>query len=752
MMLSLVARVSVKHEDVPITQVYYNVNESPHQIYKTLSLYPDDIPLLHIMGTPNKEAEDWIDVSYVKTKGLLLERSALLKVSINTEHNPADYQILEGTYSFQHPSTEIIPTGVFNIYNEPLFWRHELEIIDVAQSIEIRDSNNVLIPVGKWKLIHEVDPEDSVHSIMRTIIAHNLICDLDKDLYYFVTYRNALGKITRKLLNQSPLFLKSPASAVGVDYCLNTHPAAHLLTYQRNSLTGIFEYLMPQDYRQKICYSLRASSYLHASLPVFTHDENWFPLVPSGTWKIGATEILTTPEYLDQAFLGPAPYMYTYEDTSRIVGKHFVKTSFSQVIEVKSHLGKYYGISLLLYKSGGSRLSLEPSKSVASSAQQTGDERPSKAITNIREWHNVPVHHYRDLLWEWDKEISVIEEQGIIYTSMDLSDYEVVVASYPYKSNCVPIYLLDINPFNNPSLLGSTIVYYMVPHHLHQTRAVEVLIYDSDGIITYMSQSGNSLANPMYNLDLSYLENQRYEKRTILPSVAQHNSLSLVVGVGENFIEECVVGKGYLILGEFYIPSRRDEGMDRIVTDVRRRVAPDMVTLAEEDPIEYYRIAGQLDPATIPIPELANTEIVKIHWAMFKDYVPTRLYTQKELQERMTALFPATITWGLLMGGVPHISIDIEQSSLPDREVCICWSKQERFTPDIPVSGLLYIGTTIDNIWQQEEDIVDLGTQTEQVLVLSSSSTIYYVCIRPYILLDGEQYIGPSSNIIMVRV
>ncbi len=715
--------LKVKVTSLPTTgkkaaRVFINIGESVHPVAKTVAAGRHDIPLAHIASNRRLEAERLVEQDYSLTHGAGLRTGGSTGIHLNI---PDPRVHVSNGNLVSHPCRSLLVTGIFNSLDQPLFWRHDLDLIDDTQPVQVMDQNEQRVDPRLYKLVTEVDPEDSGHVNQRTVLAHNLEPDAESGTFYFVRAKNANGELKTKLLSRSPLFIKAPSLTIPKDYSLSL--TGSLLVYWVSDEPQGYRITLPEDYF-RTAWKLAPESFLRAFMsPGLLSHEPWLPLIPDGAWRLENGQTLSVPEWKDQPFYPYGPTRLVKGDACKVVAEGLVQVSQPGVMPSLSFQATTRWVELLLFKEE--------------------EDEPSLALTNDLSRDGAQVPGRGTLTWTHSN-FSLSPSDGLVHSPLITSDYSIAQASYPCSVTHLELTTLDLNPFRNPSLLGKTVVYYLVPGAT--IRGVEALTYDEEGLITWVSQDAGSP-----NGDMSSWVGKLF-RRELSPARVPESTIGLRVSLGESFYNKLVLQDyGYLILGRYHFPETLDESRHRIVTELELGAQASPIALAKTDPLAYALLNDFGNGSRVPLPSLITGQQLKVHWTLFQDWVPGALFTKDLLSDRLATIFPAGVSYFVSSEGVPVLHLQKDSINIPSGTASLVWFPVP-YSPDGKViGGKLYQGATEEVMTTLVATIPDLSKVSTHSVSLPVAGQTSHFQIEPFVTISGTVHSGPKSNIIRLR-
>lgn len=714
---------NIQQTNLNLGRVFVNVNENSLPVSKNTILTQHDIPLAHLGKVENVMPKDIISIRYDLTKSTPLRIGSSQYFKINSPAGPSYYLVDKNTFNFS--SRNVLATAIFNDFDEPLFYRHEIALTSINE-VDIIDNQGNNVPANKYKILKEVDYTSPTHDSLKSIVAHTLKTDLSKGLYYKIITRNSTGQIIEELLNEEPLFKEE--SKYLFNQSLNTfslNDEANLLVYWINQDNVNYTFTFPDDY-QTCAYKRNKESFIHAKLPkAQLPNEPWYVLVPNSNWiTIGGFYKLSEWDF--QNFLPYKPFKYIQGDYAEIVDKNIIQLSNNRLFKSLTYNSITEYIYIEIYKEN--------------------DERPTKAITNDPSKDGQLVSNDLTIFWEY-LELSVNYEQGLIYSNEPLNDFSWCIVDYPCESEYLEVYLKDLNPFRDSSLSGMTVVYYLVPSFDGQERSVEYIVYDEDLVVVETSQNGTDSNNP--DLSSEITSGLMYRKPTGTNFLySEKNTLGIKVFTYKSnvsFVDHYVRDLGYIVLGEFSFNDKMDESPESILTDVRKYTKLDPIDVRNSNPEQLTILEDVIKPNTIQLEELFGLQEYRIHWSYFKEYVASALFDKAEAYNRLRNTRPAGLTASINYEGVP--ALNISNIDLVNKDITLSWLPVARAFKKETIGGRLYKGTDVNSIITLIDTIEDISNVSSYEVAFGSDDKLF-LRLEPFISRNGSTYTGPSSNVI----
>ncbi len=714
---------NVAFTNIDLAQLYININKNQLPVTAVTRLFDHDIALSHLAKEANREANQMVSMRYERTLGTLINASGFSTFKSNKPANEFKWEVHTGN-QIDYGTSNLLLTGIFNAFDEPMFWRHEIPLASIEKGVEIFDQNNKPVDVNKFILIKEVNPNSLTHAELRGIVAHNLHTDIKKGIYYRIIYKDDNNDLIIEILNQQPLYQKSISDDNPSTSNLNSASNTYLLRYwvirQVGSQNiGGFEFHLPDEIL-RFATRMTDESYIRGYLPQSTlPNEPWFLNISNFHWVLQNNVELFLPEFYSQSFSPHAPYDYVDDDFGLIINSNVVKVSNKGIRKTS--------ISNLTY----------PTRYIKLLAFKEEANSPGLALTNDPSLDGTLVSNEYDILWKYTN-LSTNYEKALIYTIEDLSIYSYATISYPYESHVYLFDKIDLNVMRNPSLRGKTIVFYLVPNYDLQTNSIEYLIHDEDLIIEKVSQDGTT-SNP----SIASMIGQYYSvSEGKNQGLNQQNTLGIQFTVGGlNFIDTYVAA-GAIILGEISYPEVYDEGKS-LITDVRNVKEIDAITCAKVNPYKLLTRSDSFDPSKLPIPSLISTQQIKIHWALFKDYNPSAKYTIREMKTRLASIINAGLNWVVSMEGVP--SLEVKSIDFVNKNITVHWYPVSSYAPDAIIKGEFFVGTSPDAM-SSSGFIANLSKTNEYIIAIGNN--VKYIQLEAQTVVDTITKRGPRSNMI----
>lgn len=713
--------------DEALCNYFVNVTENPHALRSTTKTVGSEFPIAHVGVRLAREADEVLDVRDIESLGAPMAVQGALRYRPNTRIDADEYMVLENANTFQSASRNIHLTNQFAQTGEPLFWRHELQQLTMQQDVAIIDQDGVAISPDRYKIILEANAADSAHVALRALVAHNLVHDLDKGKLYFIVYRDSSNNSVREILNQKPLFRKADGTETLERYSLDK--STTLCVFWSHIATNSYVFQLPLDHR-KLAWRYAASHFLQVELPESSlPEETWIPRVSNFEWVLYDGTELRVPEWSDQNFFPFNPTQVVRGDTGRILSElSVVQLSRRGIFPLLSAVGQTHGIDLLFY--------------------EVDAARPSLALTNNPAKDKQAVPGEPELAWKYAL-MSVVYEESLVYVDANIADYSTVVASYPVESQSVDIPHFDLNPYRNKSLLGKRIIYYLNPYTQAALRTVEALVIDEDGIITNVTQEGNHGTPSMIGwIDKPYRE---YDVQIDASADIRTGRIPIQVFVGQDWFTTNVLQGSLIVIGDFVIPEHLLEYDGARLTDVRGYREVSQKQLAESNIFDYRRRESR-GGDVLSVPALTTGQQVRVHWAHYKDFIGNKIMSQDNLRLALRSVFPAGTTWAFDFHGVPSIVVENILWSGPDIfNVMLRWLPVAYPHQDIPVGGVLYSGSTKSKIDQLVATYGDLSVDQWASVSIMKGERRWYK-IRPFVVIGGQTWWGPDSNILAITI
>lgn len=602
-----------------------------------------------------------------------------------------------GTYLFKTPFRRFNYSGkkeyVFNSYHQK--WEHTNLLVTNTFSVDEEPlwyghrlpltAENISILVGNQIVESDkykvMTEVDKSMTETKKVICHGIENERGN---YFVKYEIA-STIYVELLNTTRLFNLS------FDFIDNFYsPLNKLMTLYkiRKEMNGL-RIVLPEDSEQ---IAIKEKEYLVAgSLPPNQFaNESWFIEIPYVSFY--EEDHYEVSNYNDQYFSGGRPFQSITNDIGIVNGSHHVKISFEEIQPTN--------IYLKLYKEDSS----EPDLLLTNDAsrQYTKDSDTQK---------------------EWElANISVSALNKLIYVDRNIKDYAFAKVDYSIRSYSYFEEGIDLNPFLNSEIKDKKVYFW-----LNKDLGVVYFVVDSRGFIEEVS-------NSYYDGWL----NKKYKFGN--PDV--NANFAFKFSLGET-LRDSLISERSILLCTIHQPRYLYEN-DSILTAVQKRSVPELRDSFHHDPKYLPIIDNELRENIWSIPELKNTEIVRIHWTKLKDFVSSELFTKDRLKEEILKLIPSGSQVLIVEDGA-IFNMECTEVDLENNRFKIEWIPPIKLNDKI--SATVYSSsngetfsalTTIDDIIYQKSHW------------FTFTSTTLYLKIKVRITRNGSTYFGPESNILKI--
>lgn len=379
------------------------------------------------------------------------------------------------SYSSSYSTIGITNQMFVDEYNSvrPLFWKHALPDDTAYVKLETVEVGN-LVPVGTG---YKYDV--AANAIYTNY--HNFY-DQNTGAYklYFLTSTNKSGTQTRTLLNPTPVVDEATWEDIDPDTG-DLYTDRVVYTREQNGSGYTFYFNVTDQWNIRPLHK----SFLKCRKPIGRKsDESWYVRVTNGdvsTIENGAARHYWLPEYYQQPFQPSLPYVFSPYDKMLFVDSRTIcATRGSLAISPIDgrHLTIYiYDYQMVLLK------------------VWTTDE----ALIGTR-YGSTDAYHEGGKINCYDN------STGLIVLNEAILPAQQFFAQYYYEADDLEYTSLNLNPIQNKTLLNQSVVFYIVPNADSDDRALQHLLVEADGRISYCSQSlGFSYPNlQLTNTDGTY--------------------------------------------------------------------------------------------------------------------------------------------------------------------------------------------------------------------------------------------------------
>lgn len=346
---------------------------------------------------------------------------------------------------------------------EPLFFKHilpegtvraELQMVKLGDSIDLIEGVEVSIDEGMifTNYKNQYNPNNGDYCI------------------YIVNSLNSSNVYSKELLNPIPVILE----ATWEDIDLETgalKEGLRVFTKEKNTSGNNF-YLNQSD----IYYAKPLEdSLIKVIAPTGkSSEENWFVKITNGEFietVNGKVCSYKVPEFYTQAFQPSFPYIYSPYNKATIIDKRLLLVNKKNiVIEPSSRLH----CAIYIYDANENLIKIWTTDTVFHDSY----------------YPKTTIKYDSTKISSWDS------QSGMILLSENLENSWSIYTEYYYAAKELEYYKIDLNPLLNKTVIGKTVVIYIVPNVNDVDTAVHHLIVDNDGIIIECSQNaGISVEN-----------------------------------------------------------------------------------------------------------------------------------------------------------------------------------------------------------------------------------------------------------------
>lgn len=398
----------------------------------------------------------------------------------------------------------------------PLFYKHILPIDTVSVQLEsIVSGNNNVVETG-----YKVSLEDNC-----VYTNYQNLFDPRTGAYvlYFLNITSLTGQ--QKVL-LSPVSVVQEAQWQDIDLATGElYSTLSVYTKEKNSSGYTFYFNKSDTWWIKP----QKESLLNCILPAGRDSSDpWYVRISNGditTIVNRSVRRYWLPEYLTQPYQPSFPYIFSNYNKLIFIDKRVVaatRGSLAVSVEENRHINLYiYDFNQILIKAWTTDLSKKDLR-----YSDTG------------------------IFWETDKVLCCDNRSGIIVLTEDILPSWQIFGEYYYAAEDLEIQSINLNPIQNKNLLNQTVVFYIIPNVTSMEKALQYLIVEADGRISFCSQA-HSISYP----NLQLFENDgSYNVNTIIglkyiSDIETNTFVTLYTAGYENTF-------AYLILGEVNLIDR----------------------------------------------------------------------------------------------------------------------------------------------------------------------------------------------------
>jgi hypothetical protein len=441
---------------------------------------------------------DAVKLAYVGTKELSADNNLFIGDRSDTLYANSRIGRVQELISSHQPMSvrnqNFLVTQEFNEAESgpiPLYFRHNLSLDIVPESIRLYDQDLNLVSSDKYKLVLEqvydettgnpVDPPEYTQYSLYNSLESSYDHDMGEYIVYFVQYTEVVSGVEHvytELLSNELAYTEATWDDIW-SVTLSLKPWARVYLWEPSSLT----ITLPQSSIFAVRYE--ETKRISVKNPTAKSDiDPWFPRVVNGSFQTGyGAQAISydIPEFENQAFNPMSPYKLSPEAPAIKIDKHLIKLAHEEL-----QSGALYSYFYMLIKRDGI-------------VEYAITDDPNLDGADYRDYENQLVLDSNNdpIIWNSSLLLGLDRRSGMAHVSFDLSDDHEIFATYTYREIYYQVTGLNMNPTFDATAQNEVRAIYLVPESTPngnlglQTAAIQWVRVTPSGVITGASQDGS---------------------------------------------------------------------------------------------------------------------------------------------------------------------------------------------------------------------------------------------------------------------
>ncbi len=461
--------------------------------------------------------------------------------------------------------TDVFTTSISSQEDIPLFYKHVLEQYDSGGDYNIVDIKIVDDNLENLTLSTVLIDKDE--GIVYNNLANTFNYNTSESTIYYIKYTihkisdDTIQSYVEILNNQNVFSLATTDDLDGFGIIIPTHKV-----YLLDEIGTSFEVTVPTI---GFPYAIRETldSRIKIERPVISSIRNpWFVKVTNGHFfttlpNVAGLYKYRVAEFNNQLFDPFSPYKFEEAEYSVRINNHLIKLA-------KEHLfiDHTYPIYIVIFNPDNT-----PRIAVTTDPGLLGSSFLGSTI-----------------IWQGIRSIDNLN--GIVDLAIPVKDTDVIRATYHFEEVEYEITDIDFNPLSNRDILGSRIIFYIVPDTLSvRTKTIFYLVVDKRGIIIDTNQTDNTDLLTAISLDTLSLKGSSpsFELDFSIEGINSNQYLILAeVFTNENSHPENT------ILFDVRKPGGGIKDIPELIQELAETVAPEIIWTEGVAPLEGFQFPG----------------------------------------------------------------------------------------------------------------------------------------------------------------